>query len=211
MRVDVEVTRRKFDAELAVVSKQNDILRVWGCSIARVSFPSIDVLFVPRRKLRISVPPVGVDLTSVTAGHQIQLVTGELAMLSARAFGARISLEDYDQLAPSVTFRDAWSWEALKIEQMFRGIHVDDSGKAFNVIPGDHPLTKRPFLCVRGIREYHEHPQHTGDDWMLYRGDFGLFSVISTIQRTCVELAQPNLLILNGQIQLQWEPNPGPH
>lgn len=27
-----------------------------------------------------------------------------------------------------------------------------------------------PFLCMRGVREYHRHPAHTGDAWFLYRG-----------------------------------------
>jgi hypothetical protein len=26
-----------------------------------------------------------------------------------------------------------------------------------------------PFLCVAGVREYHEHPAHTGDSWQLHR------------------------------------------
>lgn len=27
-----------------------------------------------------------------------------------------------------------------------------------------------PFLCMRGVREYHRHPAHTGDAWLLHRG-----------------------------------------
>ena len=26
-----------------------------------------------------------------------------------------------------------------------------------------------PFLCIAGVREYHEHPAHSGDHWELYR------------------------------------------
>lgn len=26
-----------------------------------------------------------------------------------------------------------------------------------------------PFLCIAGVREYHEHPGHTGDSWELHR------------------------------------------
>jgi hypothetical protein len=26
-----------------------------------------------------------------------------------------------------------------------------------------------PFLCLAGVREYHEHPGHTGDMWELHR------------------------------------------
>jgi len=27
-----------------------------------------------------------------------------------------------------------------------------------------------PFLCVRGVREYHNHPAHSNDPWLAYRG-----------------------------------------
>jgi hypothetical protein len=32
-----------------------------------------------------------------------------------------------------------------------------------------HAPDEVPFLCIAGVREYHNHPGHTGDDWMLHR------------------------------------------
>ena len=29
---------------------------------------------------------------------------------------------------------------------------------------------ERPFLCIAGVREYHEHPFHTNDPWLAHRG-----------------------------------------
>jgi hypothetical protein len=26
-----------------------------------------------------------------------------------------------------------------------------------------------PFLCIAGVREYHDHPGHSGDSWDLHR------------------------------------------
>ena len=26
-----------------------------------------------------------------------------------------------------------------------------------------------PFLCIAGVREYHEHPAHSGDHWLSHR------------------------------------------
>ncbi len=31
---------------------------------------------------------------------------------------------------------------------------------------GEHDV---PFLCLPGVREYHEHPAHSGDAWELHR------------------------------------------
>lgn len=30
---------------------------------------------------------------------------------------------------------------------------------------GPHPTAQRPFICMRGAREYHTHPSHVGDPW----------------------------------------------
>lgn len=40
-----------------------------------------------------------------------------------------------------------------------------------------------PFLCVRGVREYHRNPAHTGDAWLLHRGrgEGTLDSILSAI------------------------------
>lgn len=40
-----------------------------------------------------------------------------------------------------------------------------------------------PFLCIPGVREYHQHPAHTGDHWLLHRGggEGTLFHILNTI------------------------------
>lgn len=32
-----------------------------------------------------------------------------------------------------------------------------------------HESDAIPFLCVAGVREYHDHPAHSGDPWELHR------------------------------------------
>ena len=46
-----------------------------------------------------------------------------------------------------------------------------------------HDLSEVPFLCIPGVREYHEHPAHTGDSWLAHRGlgEGTLFHILSTI------------------------------
>jgi hypothetical protein len=34
---------------------------------------------------------------------------------------------------------------------------------------GPHPQTNRPFVCMRGAREYHTHPSHIADPWESLR------------------------------------------
>jgi len=87
---------------------------------------------------------------------------------------------------------------------MFRALQFDPHRKAHVVLLDDHPTTHKPFLCVRGIREYHEHPQHSGDEWLLYRESMNMFSIVMSLWRVCVDLVHPLLLVQENGIQVQW-------
>lgn len=208
MRLAPEVARRKFAREVERAQMQRDVLRSWGCWIADAPYPHVDAVFVPRKSVRLTLParpPQNAGLIVLT-NQQTAFTQIELGMLTARAFGIRVDLTDFDQRPPGVSFRDPFTWEPLPFALLPLGQHLDEQGKAMQVVLDSHPVTKLPFLCMRGIREYHEHPQHTGDDWVLYRGHYGLFSVLSTVWRTCVEHARPNLMVLpNGKRHLLWE------
>lgn len=53
------------------------------------------------------------------------------------------------------------------------GLHAADGTPLTKLIPnptgvfnqGPHPTTGRPFICMRGAREYHTHPSHVADPW----------------------------------------------
>ncbi len=211
MRVDPQVCRAKFDQEVERLLSQSITLKKWGAFVNDITFPFVDVIFVPQHRLNIHVPtnqpPPSHIVVPKGAQPQVIMAMVHMNVLSARAFGTRISLEDFDQVPPSVEFLDPWTWEPLKFEtDLCRAKHVDENGKSWNVLLGDHPIRKRPFLCFRGIREYHEHPQHTGDDWMLYRCQSGLFSTVQMIWKTCIQNAAPHLVMQPQGIQVQWTP-----
>jgi hypothetical protein len=105
-----------------------------------------------------------------------------------RRVGVRMQLRNYDFLPPSMTFIDhegrLHSDQSLGLllrppEQthippaIFReGILVVDRAGAFGgYLPGGHPFTERPFLCVRGTWEFHVHPQHADLPWDWIRPD----------------------------------------
>lgn len=46
-----------------------------------------------------------------------------------------------------------------------------------------------PFLCISGVREYHEHPAHSGDPWELHResGAGRLVRLLEVVHRYGVE------------------------
>jgi hypothetical protein len=204
MRMDPVVARRKFSSEVDTLHRQRETLVGWGCWVVEADYPNVWVVFVPRHSLLLSVPAVQPAGGLFIPGPR-PLVAVEIPMVSARALGVQVALDDFDIRAPALTFCDPWTRTPLSYERLCRGFHTDDTGKTFNVLLDKHPVTGRPFLCMRGVREYHEHPQHSGDDWMLYRGSVGLFAVLSMVWRTCFSLVRPNMIfVAPNQIQVQW-------
>jgi hypothetical protein len=207
MRVDASVQQVKFARQVQLLRDQEPTLREWGVWCTRAENPIVDVVFVPRIPLRLTMPvqatPGGILLPPGAA-----FATTNLAPLAGRAFAVRFSLDDYDQRAPSVSFRDPWTWVVPNFEAMMRATTQAPGGQPTNVILPAHPVTKEPFLCIRGVREYHEHPQHSGDDWALYRASSSLFGLIQHVWKICISELRPNL-VLPGQpgqtVQIRWE------
>jgi Predicted metal binding domain len=48
-----------------------------------------------------------------------------------------------------------------------------------------HPSTGRPFVCMIGVREYHQHSSHTSDVWSNYktRDSYTLGNVVEQLWR----------------------------
>jgi hypothetical protein len=166
-------------------------------------FPIVEFVLVPRLPLRVAMaarPPE----TLVLPPGTVAMALAEVPSLSARAIKARFDLTDYDRRAPSLEFRDPWDDSLLPYATMFRALEYEQQRKAHTVLLDDHPITHKPFLCLRGVREYHEHPQHSGDEWLLYRNEMGLFSIIMSLWRVCVDLSRPILIPQPTGLQVQW-------
>ncbi|MCL5405874.1 MAG: hypothetical protein M1398_04005 [Deltaproteobacteria bacterium] len=194
MRLDSEVARKKFESEVETLERHSIGLRQRGCWIFKTEFPIIDVVLVPKHPVQLLTP---MAVPAGPGGLSIVLKQNPLPFLSSRPFGVRIGLDDFDQRAPSVSFRDPWTWEPLDYAtnpNCFNGYHIDDQNRKVPVLL-IHPKSKLPFLCMRGIREYHEHPQHTGDDWMLYRGKMGVFGLLFNILDACIDRVKPSLIL----------------
>lgn len=132
------------------------------------------------------------------------MAVAEVPSLSARAFKAHFDLTDYDLHAPSLEFRDPWTDAFLTYGTMFRALEYEKQRQTHIVLLDEHPTTHKPFLCLRGIREYHEHPQHSGDDWLLYRTQMSLFSITMSLWRVSIDLIHPMLIPQPGGLQVQW-------
>jgi hypothetical protein len=118
------------------------------------------------------------------------------AFLPVIVCAIRLTYENYDLWPPSLTFIDMFS--RLPSKPHVRAFLSTPEGPRDVLIDG-HPLTNQPFLCLPGIREYHSHPQHTGDDWLLHRS--AREGSVSTICDRIWRLMARNVLGLGVSIQ----------
>lgn len=79
----------------------------------------------------------------------------------------RIDFWNFDLWPPSVTFLDPLTRQPAP--PPVRAPDRISAEEVRDALIDQHPDTLQPFLCLPGIREYHSHPQHSGDDWLLHR------------------------------------------
>lgn len=67
----------------------------------------------------------------------------------------RLQCDNWNDLPPAVSLYAADGAPLTRLSPNPTGV--------FN--QGPHPATGRPFICMRGAREYHTHPSHVADPW----------------------------------------------
>lgn len=152
--VDPAVSLVKFQTEVARFEAHRSSYAQRGWWMVRAEFPLIDIAFLSA-KLR---PPV-VVLT------------------------ARFNFTDFDLKPLSVKFIDLFSGNELPAEQLTSRMRRLDPACPTEVAAAMIAQGRQPphqdliqaypgqpgFLCLPGVREYHEHPAHSGDAWELHR------------------------------------------
>jgi hypothetical protein len=150
------VSRKKFEAEIATIRKVSSEIGRRGWFLVEADFPTAHFVFAARK---LDPPPL--------------------------VFGALIDFENYDFVPPSVTLihpltREPFTRETLRTNMP--RIFVSENGREKQLlVQGD----ARPFVCLQGIREYHENPGHTGDPWFLHRKGprSGLYYIVENLGR----------------------------
>jgi len=69
----------------------------------------------------------------------------------------RFHCDNWNELPPSIVLLSSEGRELAGPEAPRNHTNV------FNASP--HPITQKPFICMRGSREYHTHSSHTSDHW----------------------------------------------
>lgn len=186
--VDPEVSRVKFAREVAQYRSMESAYRKKGWFLLDAAFPKAFVVFaVTKLKPPPIVAAVVVDFTN------------------------------YDLRPPSVMFVDPFTREPLPAKllqvQMLRRIAIPGATpetitalaqqgavQVTQMIQYNSPEDP-PFICLPGIREYHDNPAHTGDSWLLHRSS-GEGSLVFILEKIWAHGVNP-IEQYQAQVQLQ--------
>ena len=92
--------------------------------------------------------------------------------LTVIPLAVRFDFQNYDAWPLSVRLIDPVTrrWLQAPRIQAVDFAYRDQAGNPLDAFVSVHPDTGKVFLCKRGVREYHSHFEHSGDNWLLYRG-----------------------------------------
>ena len=195
---DPAVSRKKFSREIAEFHSLGADYRQRGWFLVHAEFPqAVVVLASPKLKPSAVVTGVSFDYTN------------------------------YDAAPPSVRMVNPFTAQPYKFselpiqllralpEQKLQMPGMAEGAPAFALQP-QQPLLQAaskdeiPFLCLAGVREYHDHPAHSGDAWELHRaaGAGRLVRLLEIISRYGLELIQNYAVQLMPQIGFNLGPPP---
>jgi hypothetical protein len=165
---EAAVSRQKFDREVGRLRASERMLTTRGIWVTEAEFPYVKIAFLATRM----VPRV-------------------------MALAVRVDFTDYDVKPFSVKFWDPFEDRELatsELQTLLRRRQTAPRVPGEQPVPGaevvvnlvqSHGPALPAFLCLPGVREYHEHPAHTGDAWELHRRRDGgaLFDLVETLWR----------------------------
>lgn len=140
--VDPTVSEAKFKRELDIFLEREDAQRKRGIILLKAEFPDMEFVFMAPQ---ITPAPV--------------------------VFAARFNFTNYDLEAPSIRMINPFTGELLLGNQMITDFPRQNPANPhapIKLLQVEQP-DGIPFLCFPGVREYHNHPYHTGDSWLLHR------------------------------------------
>lgn len=158
--VDPEVTKTKFKIELGEFENLREDYRRKGIICLSQLYPVVSFIF--------AVPSLNP---------------------SPIAFAVKFDFTNWDVEPPSIIFINPFSGAPVKGTD----VKLEFLQKVDTPIPGQFTTldllqarnTDSPFFCIPGVREYHQHPAHSGDPWMLHRtrGEGKLVTLLDQLYR----------------------------
>ncbi len=153
--VDPSVSRSKFEREVAQFRAMEDAYRRKGWLLLDATFPEVVVAFAATKVT----PP------AILGAVLVDFTDYDLQPLSVRFVNPftrePVTRRHLPMSMPRRPLMPGMPPEAV-MAMIQQGMPLADCIQANG--PDD-----LPFLCLPGVREYHDNPAHTGDPWLLHR------------------------------------------
>ncbi|MEQ1515133.1 MAG: putative metal-binding protein [Usitatibacteraceae bacterium] len=145
MLADPAVSRLKFEREVGEVLAQRDFFMKRGAWIVSADFPEVFVILGTPNTQPSYIP-----------------------------YAALFDFTDYDAHPLSVRLVNPFTKQRLKASEMRYSLLRTAPGLPAGLPGGTQSIVQHfrddaPFLCLPGVRDYHECVAHTGDSWWLHR------------------------------------------
>jgi hypothetical protein len=140
--VEPQVSRAKFEREIAEYREHEHLYRARGILLVKADFP---VVIVALAAPQLSPPAI---------------VTGAL-----------FDYTNYDTRPPSVRLVNPFTGVPYMAKELPTNLPraTVEGGPPSTALMAFYSPDDIPFLCLAGVREYHDHPGHSGNSWELYR------------------------------------------
>ena len=174
--VDPTVSRKKFEREIAEYRALENKYRERGWLLVHAEFPKVLIVLAAPK-----------------------LIPAAIVM------GVAFDYTNYDAAPPSVRIVNPFTGEPYKFKELPNPLNralprqeiavPGIPAAARMMLAGAQPYMQAhqpddiPFLCLAGVREYHDHPAHSGDVWELHRtsGAGRLVRLLEIIHRYGIE------------------------
>jgi len=172
MYTDPLVVRRKVEREIGWYNERIDHYRARGIWLLGYTFPELLVAFVAPRTRPHPMVPMGIVLN--LSNYDVEPPSVTLVNPLTRAplkFGevpnSLVRLRALQALGPPGT-------ELPQVQYLPATPGKEQIPGVPGVLPerlvqGWSEEDPKPFICLQGVREYHDNPGHSGDPWWLHR------------------------------------------
>lgn len=187
--VDKRVTQTKFNKQVSNFERHSSSYRKEGIICLRIEFPFFEfALFGKKGHFQFNLPPFNVN-GNVILAEPLSVTTNAPFLL----FAIRVDYSNFDALPPSLRIIDPITSDLTRVvgfQPIITPAQQDESNLVHHQfrVQNQSLLLEdnrgRLFICLRGLREYHSHPDHSGDPWLLYRnsGKGDILHVLDQLQ-----------------------------
>lgn len=219
--VHPQVAQAKFDREVTSFRRQADTYRRRGAFLLEVDYPRVLVGFAsPSLKPAALIFAMLADYTDYDLQPPSVRFVDPFTTEPLTAANVPTKMLRTIPHAPADAGQPAFSLAGMAGPDGQPMVWpAPGPGAGFPMLPGirmveqqallqDYGPDTVPFLCLAGVRQYHQHPGHSGDPWELHRlqGAGALVRLVEIVLTYAVEPAVGWAITMVPQIALSYNP-----